>query len=55
MKPLCLCQREEYCCEKCLRCVTHCECSPPGAIVHRNSRAAVERYANILRSDRANA
>lgn len=49
MTPLCL-HREEFVCEKCLKCGTCCSCEPAPALVHRNSRSAAESYARLLRS-----
>lgn len=46
MSPLCL-HREEWVCERCLKCGKCCECG--GAFVHRNSRTAAENYAAMVR------
>jgi len=48
MTPFCL-HREEWVCEKCLKCGACCACSPLGALVHRNSRRAADAYATMLR------
>lgn len=50
MTPLCL-HREEWVCERCLKCSRCCKCQPPGALVHRNSRRAQEAYGALLRGE----
>lgn len=49
MTPLCL-HREEWVCEKCLKCGACCQCMPPGALVHRNSATAAQAYARFIRA-----
>lgn len=38
-----------YVCEKCARCVDHCKCEPPGALVSINSRQAHEAIRTQIR------
>lgn len=47
--PLCL-HREEFVCERCLKCGKCCDCMPAPSLVHRNSRSASERYRAMLRN-----
>jgi len=50
MTPLCL-HREEWVCEKCLKCTGCCTCN--GTIVHRNSAAAAAAYSKFIRGRQA--
>lgn len=47
MTPLCQ-HREEWVCERCLKCGKCCECSGT-TLVHRNSKSAAEQYGRMLR------
>jgi len=51
MTPLCL-HREEWVCEKCLKCSACCQCQPMPALVHRNSATASQSYAKFIRGGR---
>lgn len=52
--PIAICgDNALFICERCAKCVDHCDCSPPGALVSVNGRAGHEAIRAAVRLQKA--